>query len=211
MWCLDVFFFSKQKCYVNLTVRLWLVWNSFRFSTWKQAVRNMVCSTLARLHMNGRLWVNDPDCLIIRKDVFWAAFTYLETKWPLVLLEKRPHKLESHWGFYIGIHLYNKIFFTPKTLGPIHYFRSQFHTTKTRANKTDLWQVQAPLIPRCLCPKLKPWPPWWPSAAAPWSSPTTWTPWRRRGKFPPPRRWGPDAPRMKYVWNLHFFIKFSQM
>jgi len=33
------------------------------------AARNMVCSTLARLHMNGRLWVNDPDCLIIRKDV----------------------------------------------------------------------------------------------------------------------------------------------
>ncbi|CAK9010894.1 unnamed protein product [Durusdinium trenchii] len=33
------------------------------------AARNMVCSTLARMHMNGRLWVNDPDCLIIRKEV----------------------------------------------------------------------------------------------------------------------------------------------
>ena len=28
-----------------------------------------MCSTLARMHMNGRLWVNDPDCLIIRKEV----------------------------------------------------------------------------------------------------------------------------------------------
>lgn len=108
----------------------------------------MVCSTLARLHMNGRLWVNDPDCLIIRKDVFWAAFTYLETKWPLVLLEKRPHKLESHWGFYIGIHLYNK-FFSPKTLGPIHYFRSQFHQKK-RANKTDIIGNEVP----CRCPEV---------------------------------------------------------
>mmetsp|Transcript_31177 Transcript_31177/g.50237 ORF Transcript_31177/g.50237 Transcript_31177/m.50237 type:complete len:813 (-) Transcript_31177:15-2453(-) len=33
------------------------------------AARNMVCSTLARLHMNSRLWVNDPDCLHIRKEV----------------------------------------------------------------------------------------------------------------------------------------------
>lgn len=33
------------------------------------AARNMVCSTLARLHMGNRLWVNDPDCLIMREEV----------------------------------------------------------------------------------------------------------------------------------------------
>ena len=116
MWCLDVFFFSKQKCYVNLTVRLWLVWNSFRFSTWKQAVRNMVCSTLARLHMNGRLWVNDPDCLIIRKDVFWAAFTYLEPKCPLVLLGKGLTNRESFGLLGLYVYIYTNRFVHPKNL-----------------------------------------------------------------------------------------------
>ena len=29
--------------------------------------RNMVCSTMARLQMSGRLWVNDPDCMILRE------------------------------------------------------------------------------------------------------------------------------------------------
>lgn len=32
------------------------------------AARNMVCSTMARFPMNGKLWINDPDCLILRDD-----------------------------------------------------------------------------------------------------------------------------------------------
>eukprot|EP00439_Symbiodinium_sp_Y106_P016082 s3558_g2.t1 len=33
------------------------------------SARNMVCSTMARLHAGGRLWVNDPDCLLLRSEV----------------------------------------------------------------------------------------------------------------------------------------------
>ncbi|CAJ1341551.1 unnamed protein product [Effrenium voratum] len=33
------------------------------------SARNMVCSTMARLQMSGRLWVNDPDCMILREKV----------------------------------------------------------------------------------------------------------------------------------------------
>eukprot|EP00930_Biecheleria_cincta_P079767 TRINITY_DN6769_c0_g1_i1.p1 TRINITY_DN6769_c0_g1~~TRINITY_DN6769_c0_g1_i1.p1 ORF type:complete len:886 (-),score=154.22 TRINITY_DN6769_c0_g1_i1:250-2907(-) len=44
-------------------------WFFARDRTNLPAARNMVCSTLARLPMQGTLWVNDPDCLILREDV----------------------------------------------------------------------------------------------------------------------------------------------
>lgn len=43
------------------------------------AARNMVRSTLTRLPMNGVLWVNDPDCLILRPDVPLAEAQALAT------------------------------------------------------------------------------------------------------------------------------------